>query len=87
MVKKTQTYYNANLKAKAKKKAYDTVYNAQPKQRSNRSSRNMARRALEKLGLVKKGDGKDVDHKDGNPKNNKRANLKVLLKSVNRAKK
>ena len=84
---KTQKYYDENPKAKAKKKSYDTAYNAQPKQRANRSSRNMARRALEKLGLVKKGDGKDVDHKDGNPKNNKKSNLKVLAKAVNRAKK
>ena len=84
---KTQKYYNENTKAKAKKKSYDTAYNAQPEQRANRSSRNMARRALEKLGLVKKGDGKDVDHKDGNPKNNKKSNLRILAKAVNRAKK
>ena len=47
----------------------------------------MARRALEKAGRVKKGDGKDVDHKNGNPQDNRLSNLKVMSKSKNRAKK
>jgi hypothetical protein len=34
-------------------------------------SRQLARAKLEKLGLVKKGDGKQVHHVDGNPMNNK----------------
>ena len=38
-----------------------------------------------KTGRVKKGDGKDVDHKDGNPQNNSNGNLRVLSKSKNRA--
>jgi hypothetical protein len=38
-----------------------------------------------KLGKVRKGDGKDVDHKDGNPKNNGKHNLRVRSKSANRA--
>ena len=40
---------------------------------------------MQKLGKVKKGDGNDVDHKDGNPKNNSRSNLRVRDKSSNRA--
>jgi hypothetical protein len=36
-------------------------------------------------GLAKKGDGKDVDHKDGNPRNNKRSNLRVQTKAKNRS--
>jgi hypothetical protein len=36
-------------------------------------------------GRVKKGDGKDVDHKDGNPQNNSDDNLRVLSKSKNRS--
>ena len=39
-----------------------------------------------KAGRVKKGDGKDVDHKDGNPRNNSAKNLRVTSKSKNRAK-
>ena len=40
---------------------YD-AYQGKPEQRKNRAKRNAARRALEKTGKVKKGDGKDVDH-------------------------
>lgn len=38
-----------------------------------------------KLGKAKKGDGKDVHHKDGNPMNNKKSNLKLLIKNKNRS--
>jgi hypothetical protein len=73
----------------AKKRDYKKEYEwqGQPEQIKARSNRNKARRKLEKEGLVKKGDGKDVDHKDGNPMNNKRSNLRVLPKSKNRSKK
>lgn len=87
MAGRTKKYYDNNPAAKAVKAAYDKAYNARPEQRKNRSMRNIARRALEKLGRVKKGDGKDVDHKDGNPKNNSSNNLQVMTKSANRAKK
>tara|TARA_R100000664_G_scaffold21186_1_gene30435 strand:- start:380 stop:514 length:135 start_codon:yes stop_codon:yes gene_type:complete len=40
-----------------------------------------------KLGRVKKYDGKDVDHKNGNPKDNRLKNLRVMSKSKNRARK
>lgn len=49
------------------------------------ASRKRARRAMEKAGKVRKGDGKDVDHKDRNPKNNSTKNLRVQSKSKNRA--
>lgn len=62
-------------------------YHSKPDQIQNRSSRNSARRKLSKLGRVKLGDGKDVDHSDGNPKNNKLSNLSVMGKSRNRSKK
>ena len=38
-----------------------------------------------KAGRVKKGDGKDVHHKDRNPKNNSKKNLRVVSKSKNRS--
>ena len=34
---------------------------------------------------VKSIKGKDVDHKDGNPKNNSRSNLRIRSKSSNRS--
>ena len=49
------------------------------------AKRKAARRKLEKEGKVRKGDGKDVDHKNGNPKDNSRSNLRVKSKSDNRS--
>lgn len=60
-------------------------YHGTPEQLANRSSRNKARRKLVADGVNVK--GKDVDHKDGNPKNNSRSNLQPLSKSANRSKK
>jgi hypothetical protein len=60
-------------------------YHGKPKQISNRSKRVTARRRLEKEGRVKKGDGKDVHHKNGNPQDNSSSNLQVMGASKNRA--
>jgi len=69
-----------------KKAAYDKAYNAKPEQVDNREKRNAARAALTKEGKVKKGDGKDVDHKkmldDGG--DNSKGNLRVVDKETNR---
>ena len=66
------------------KQEYDR-YHASPKQKKNRASRNAARNKLMKSGSVQKGDGKDVDHKNGNPKDNSSKNLSVKSKSSNRS--
>jgi len=60
-------------------------YNAKPEQIKRRSSRNKARRKMVKAGKARKGDGKDVGHKSGNPLNNKRSNLKMQSKQSNRS--
>lgn len=60
-------------------------YQGTPEQIARRSSRNKARRALEKAGAVKKGDGKDVAHRNGNPMANSRSNLTVQSKHSNRS--
>ena len=62
-------------------------YHGTKEQLRRRSSRNKARRRLEKDGLVRKGDGKDVDHRDSNPLNNNRSNLRTMSASKNRARK
>ena len=49
-----------------------------------RANRNAARYKMIKTGKVKKYDGKDVHHKDGNALNNKKKNLKVVSKKKNR---
>ena len=53
--------------------------------KAKRSNRLKARRTLQKAGVVKKGDGKDVHHADGNALNNKRSNLKAVNASKNRS--
>lgn len=40
---------------------------------------------MEKAGVVRKGDGKDVDHKNGSTKDNSRGNLRAVPNSVNRS--
>jgi len=42
---------------------------------------------MKRAGRVKKGDGKDVHHKDGNTLNNKEKNLRGEPKFLNRARK
>lgn len=56
------------------------------KHKDKNRARKKARRLMEKAGRVRKNDGKEVDHKDGNPKNNSRKNLRVLSRSANRRK-
>ena len=60
-------------------------YHSRPEQRKNRSSRNLARRIMKKKLGIKKIRGKDIDHKDKNPMNNSRKNLRVRSKSYNRS--
>ena len=71
-------------KARDYRKEYDE-YHSRPEQRANRSKRVLARRKLEKEGRVSKGDGKDVDHKDGNAQNNSDSNLRVMNRHLNRS--
>ena len=60
-------------------------YHSKPEQRKNRSSRNLARILMRKKLGVKAISGKDIDHKDKNPMNNSRKNLRVRSKSYNRS--
>jgi hypothetical protein len=66
------------------KKEYKN-YHSRPEQKKKRASRNSARAAMVKAGKVRKGDGKDVDHKNGNPRDNSKGNLRVQSKSKNRS--
>ena len=62
-------------------------FHSKPDEKKRRAGRNAARKKMAAAGKVKKGDGKDVHHKDGNTLNNKRKNLRVESKSKNRARK
>lgn len=55
-------------------------------QKKRRAGRNKARREAIKAGKVKKGDGKEIDHKNYNPLDNRPSNLRVVSKKVNRTK-
>lgn len=60
-------------------------YNSKPEQIKKRAQRNAARAKMVKAGKVRKGDGKDVAHKDNNPHNNSASNLAVQSKAKNRS--
>jgi len=61
-------------------------YHASDKAKKERASRNRVRREAEADGRVRKGDGKEIDHKDGNPLNNNPKNLRVVSRRTNRVK-
>ena len=64
------------------KKEYKN-YHSKSEQVKNRQSRNKARRILKSKGVIVK--GKDVAHRNGNPKDNRVSNLTVKLASKNRS--
>jgi len=65
---------------------YDN-YHSSDEQKKNRAGRNKTRREALKDGRVTKGDGMDMHHKDGNPRNTSKSNTRVMKKGTNRAKK
>ena len=66
------------------RKEYDN-YHSSPEQIKRRDSRNAANTIAKKKGIIKKGDGKDIAHRNGNPKDNNPKNLVAQKKSVNRS--
>ena len=59
------------------RKEYDE-YHAKPEQKKRIASRNTANKRL------KPPKGKEVHHKNGNPRDNRRSNLAVIPKTANR---
>jgi len=60
-------------------------YHKQLKQKKRRAGRNKARRMMTKKVGKAKLNGKDVDHKDRNPNNNSKSNLRIVRKTLNRS--
>ncbi len=71
---------NTPARQRAQKK-----YNAKPEQKKRRAQRNAARRKMIAEGKARKGDGKDVAHRNGNPKDNSSSNLTMQSKKENRS--
>lgn len=69
------------------KKLYEK-YHASPEAKKDRAARNRNRREFEAEGRVRKGDGKEIDHKVPLSKggSNDRSNLRVVSRTTNRAK-
>ena len=64
----------------SKRSKQQRAYNSKAGSKKDRAARNAARRLMDDVG--KPG---DVDHKDGNPRNNARSNLRLMSRSRNRA--
>ena len=60
-------------------------YDKSPKRMADNRARKKARSLLERAGKAKRGDGKDVDHKNGNPRNNSPKNLRSVGRATNRS--
>ena len=66
------------------RKEYDE-YHATPEQKKRRAERNAARKEASKKGLVKKGDGKEVDHIGSNRTGSlENVPTRVISKKANR---
>lgn len=72
------------MATKARQRA-QAKYNSKPEQIKRRAARNAARRKMIAAGKARKGDGKDVAHKNNNPKDNRRSNLTMQSKAKNRS--
>lgn len=82
MAKKGEFKKNASATSVRKR-----AYHASPEQKKNRAARNKARRQAIKEGRVKKGDGKDIDHKRPliNGGSTSKSNTRVVSASKNRS--
>jgi hypothetical protein len=66
------------------KQEYKTSHSSE-KAKKKRAENNAARRKMEKAGKVRKGDGKDVAHKNNDTSDNRMSNLAVQSPSKNRS--
>ena len=73
--------------ARERSKEYYEKYHASPEAKKDRAARNKARRKAMKEGRVKKGDGKELDHKVPLSKGGSRStsNTRVVSRKTNRS--
>lgn len=65
-------------------KLKDKMYAAKPVQKKRRAQRNKARRIAARFFGAEAIRGKDIDHRDGNPMNNSKSNLRIMSVKKNR---
>jgi len=87
MITKRKAKSKSTKRKRDYKKEY-REYHGKPEQIKRRDARNKARRMMEKEGRVRKGDGREVDHKVPLSKggSNSRRNLRVVSRRTNRKK-
>jgi hypothetical protein len=78
--------WNGRKRTKAGLKSDYAKFQSSSDQKKKRAKRNKNRREFEREGKVRKGDGKAIDHKDSNPNNNSKSNLRVVSRSENAGK-
>ena len=71
---------NTPARQRAQKK-----YNAKPEQKKRRAQRNAARAKMVAAGKARKGDGKDVAHRNNRTSDNSASNLSMQSKAKNRS--
>ena len=73
--------------ARERSKEYYDKYHGTEKAKKQRAMRNKARREAEREGKVRKGDGKEVDHKKAlsNGGSNAKSNRRVVSRKTNRS--
>lgn len=62
-------------------------FQSSKKAKRDRAARNKARRQALREGRVHRGDGKEIDHKNSQPTDNRRSNLRVVTRKFNRSRK
>jgi hypothetical protein len=80
MPKRGQFKKNATKRSKQQR-----AFTSRPAEKKRRAARNKARRRAIASGRARVGDGKDIDHRDGNPLNNSPGNTRVRSRKANRA--
>ena len=80
--KKKKMAVGGNVTKRDYQKEYAN-YQSKPEQKVNRAARNQARRTVKKAGVNTA--GKDIAHKNGNPRDNRRGNLTLQRPSQNRS--
>lgn len=61
-------------------------FQSSPEAKKANSARVSARKKAIRKGIVHKGDGRELDHKDSNPLNNSSSNIRVISRTANRSK-